>query len=132
MVYIYAFLTCGTLCLAGQLIYDNTKLTAGHITSLFVVIGAALDAKIELFCQDELYTFVKSVEGELKDVCIVSQAEVKNTGEGEYKGEAVPGLSVTVSHTEGEKCARCWSYTHTVGTCEKHPDLCSRCAEVLG
>lgn len=27
----------------GQIIYDNTKWTAGHITSLFVVIGAFLD-----------------------------------------------------------------------------------------
>lgn len=44
MVYIYAFLTCGTLCLAGQLIYDNTKLTPGHITSLFVVLGAFLES----------------------------------------------------------------------------------------
>ena len=112
-------------------IRDDVK-KALEIARTNKVIGAALDAKIELFCQDELYTFVKSVEGELKDVCIVSQAEVMNTGEGEYKGEAVPGLSVTVSHAEGEKCARCWSYTHTVGTCEKHPDLCSRCAEVLG
>ena len=28
----------------GQIILDNTKLTAGHITSLFVVIGAFLDS----------------------------------------------------------------------------------------
>ena len=27
----------------GQIILDNTKLMPGHITSLFVVIGAALD-----------------------------------------------------------------------------------------
>lgn len=43
MIYINAFLVCGTICMIGQLIYDNTKLTPGHITSLFVVIGAALD-----------------------------------------------------------------------------------------
>lgn len=43
MIYLNAFLVCGAISLAGQLIYDHTKLTAGHITSLFVVIGAALD-----------------------------------------------------------------------------------------
>ena len=43
MIYIYSFLFCGLVCLIGQLILDNTKLTAGHITSLFVVIGAFLD-----------------------------------------------------------------------------------------
>ena len=41
--YIYAFLFCGLVCMISQLILDNTKLTPGHITSLFVVIGAALD-----------------------------------------------------------------------------------------
>lgn len=43
MTYILSFLFCGTLCLVAQLIIDNTKLSAGHITSLFVVFGAFLD-----------------------------------------------------------------------------------------
>ncbi|MEG0841267.1 MAG: stage V sporulation protein AE [Erysipelotrichaceae bacterium] len=43
MIMINAFLFCGTLSLIGQLIYDNTKLTPGHITSMFVVAGAAFD-----------------------------------------------------------------------------------------
>lgn len=41
--YIYAFLFCGIICMIAQLILDNTKLTPGHVTSLFVVIGAFLD-----------------------------------------------------------------------------------------
>ena len=43
MKLIYSFLFCGFICLIGQIILDNTKLTPGHITSLFVVIGAFLD-----------------------------------------------------------------------------------------
>ena len=43
MIYINSFLFAGTACLLGQLILDNTKLTAGHITSIFVVVGAFLD-----------------------------------------------------------------------------------------
>lgn len=43
MSYLLSFLVCGTICMIGQIIYDNTKLTPGHITSLFVVIGACLD-----------------------------------------------------------------------------------------
>ena len=43
MTYIYAFLFCGLVCMIAQLILDNSKLTPGHVTSLFVVIGAALD-----------------------------------------------------------------------------------------
>lgn len=43
MKLIYSFLFCGLVCLIGQIILDNTKLTPGHLTSLFVVIGAFLD-----------------------------------------------------------------------------------------
>ncbi len=42
MVYINSFLVCGIICLIGQIILDNTKLTPGHITSIFVVTGAIL------------------------------------------------------------------------------------------
>ncbi len=44
MIYFNAFIFAGIVCLIGQLILDNTKLTPGHITSLFVVIGSFLDA----------------------------------------------------------------------------------------
>lgn len=44
MIFLYSFLFCGLVCLIGQLILDNTKLTPGHVTSLFVVIGAFLDS----------------------------------------------------------------------------------------
>lgn len=43
MIYIYAFLFCGTICMLSQIILDNTKLTPGHVTSIFVVLGAFLD-----------------------------------------------------------------------------------------
>ena len=53
--YTYAFLFCGLVCMISQLILDNTKLTPGHVTSLFVVLGAMLDVfgiydKIVLYC----------------------------------------------------------------------------------
>ena len=43
MKLLYSFLFCGTVCLIAQLILDNTKLTPGHITSIFVVFGSFLD-----------------------------------------------------------------------------------------
>lgn len=43
MIYFNAFIVCGLICVIGQLIYDLTSFTAGHITSMFVVIGALMD-----------------------------------------------------------------------------------------
>lgn len=43
MIYVYSFLFAGFVSMLGQIILDNTKLSAGHITSIFVVVGAFLD-----------------------------------------------------------------------------------------
>lgn len=43
MIYVNSFLFCGLICLLGQIILDNTKLTPGHVTTIFVVVGAFLD-----------------------------------------------------------------------------------------
>ena len=43
MIYLHAFIFCGIVCVIGQIILDNTKLTPGHVTTLFVIIGAFLD-----------------------------------------------------------------------------------------
>lgn len=43
MIYLNSFLFAGLVCLIGQVILDNTKLTPGHVTSILVVTGVALD-----------------------------------------------------------------------------------------
>ena len=43
MIYFNAFIFCAVVCLIGQIILDHTSLTAGHVTTMFVVTGAFLD-----------------------------------------------------------------------------------------
>lgn len=55
MIYLGSFLYCGLTCMVAQIILDNTKLTPGHVTSLFVIIGGFLDTfgiydRIVLYC----------------------------------------------------------------------------------
>jgi stage V sporulation protein AE len=42
MIYLNAFILVGVISMIGQIILDNTTLTPGHITSMFVCIGALL------------------------------------------------------------------------------------------
>lgn len=39
---IKSFVFTGLICLIAQIIKDNTRLTSGHITSMFVICGAIL------------------------------------------------------------------------------------------
>lgn len=89
------------------------------------VIGKSLEAKVILHTNDDL-TDILPV---LNKAFIVSQVELAG-GEGEFCGN-VEGLTITVVKADGEKCARCWTYSDTVGKNAEHPELCERCARVL-
>ena len=93
------------------------------------VIGAALDAKVTLYADGELYDFADSVKDMLKTVFMVSDFELVKVGEGAFKGD-VEGMSVTAEHASGDKCARCWSFGK-VGEDAEHPTICARCAAVV-
>ncbi len=102
-------------------------------------IGLALDAKvlvrlpedIGLEKDDELVQC-------LKMVTIVSQLQLVDSFDDEqvkkgniWQSEDIPGLLCLVLPAEGEKCARCWTWSTYVGKDEEFPDVCERCARVL-
>jgi isoleucyl-tRNA synthetase len=41
------------------------------------------------------------------------------------------GVSVTVRRAAGKRCERCYKYTEDVGDSEAHPQICSRCVDVV-
>ncbi len=43
MIFLYAFIVGGLICMIGQIIYDVFKLSLAHITSTLVVVGVFLD-----------------------------------------------------------------------------------------
>ncbi|QKS71045.1 stage V sporulation protein AE [Paenalkalicoccus suaedae] len=43
MIFLYAFIVGGTICVIGQLLMDVGKLTPAHTMSTLVVVGALLD-----------------------------------------------------------------------------------------
>ncbi len=61
---------------------------------------------------------VKSLAGDMADICITSQIEIK---------DGVP--SVTIKKADGEKCLRCWKVLPEVS--EKSGHLCNRCTEAV-
>ena len=91
-------------------------------------IGKSLEACVTLTCDGELYDFVSSVSDCLAQAFIVSQVKlVRGQAQNAEAGEP----QITISRAEGEKCERCWMYSHTVGSVPEHPTLCKRCADIL-
>lgn len=90
-------------------------------------IGASLEAKVIIHCTERLYEEIKNHKEDFVTIFIVSQVDVVNDNDGEFKGD-FEGVSFTVEKAEGEKCERCWMYTDTVGNNSDHPTLCARCS----
>ena len=78
-----------------------------------------------------MYNFIENNLDELKSVVIVSGIKISENGVGKYNVEGIDGLSMNISHSEYEKCERCWTYDKTVGKNKAHPTICERCVSVL-
>jgi len=97
------------------------------------LIGKPLDARVTLYVSEAAAEPFAELESEdLAPLCIVSELKiVHGAGEG-VRGENFDGLTVHVEPSALPRCARCWTRSATVGTNEKHPTLCARCASVVG
>lgn len=83
---IKAFLVSGLFCMVAQIILDNYKITPGHVTSLFTVIGAILSF---LGIYDKLIEFA----GSGATVLISNFGHMLYTGAIEgFKSEGILGL----------------------------------------
>jgi len=94
------------------------------------VIGSSLDAEVTLYADGELYDFLSDVQTILPQVLIVSKLSLVK-GNGGKSDEDLKELGIEANKAGGCKCARCWTYSDTVGADCEHPDICERCASVI-
>ncbi|MBV9555070.1 MAG: isoleucine--tRNA ligase [Alphaproteobacteria bacterium] len=95
-------------------------------------IGSSLQAAIDLYVPADTVALLRGVD--LAELCITSAGRVIAT---EPPAEAfmlpeLPGIAAVVRDADGAKCERCWRVLPEVGGDPTHPDLCHRCADVVG
>ncbi|MFL0801567.1 MAG: isoleucine--tRNA ligase [Agarilytica sp.] len=91
-------------------------------------LGSSLAADVSLYCSDDLVEALKKIGDELRFALISSRVTVYPFSEGVDAADTeVEGLKVSVRKSEGEKCARCWHFSHDIGSVAEHPELCGRC-----
>ncbi|MBF0784974.1 isoleucine--tRNA ligase [Muribacter muris] len=93
------------------------------------LIGAALEAKVTVYADEDIRPLLAQLGNELRFVLITSQAEVKPLADADVAEGELAGLAVKVERAAGEKCPRCWHYSDKIGVNPQHPTLCPRCVE---
>lgn len=96
-------------------------------------MGHSLEARVELYASGTWFAFLQSAQEWLPTLFIVSQVTLLDTSPPPeaFRGGEIPDLAVRVLPAEGQKCARCWNWTPSVGQDAAHPTLCSRCIPVV-
>jgi isoleucyl-tRNA synthetase len=95
-------------------------------------IGSSLEADPVVHVSDpDLFTAL--IDGDLAEICITSAATlVQGDGPaGAFRLPDVAGVAVVPGLAEGEKCARSWKITPTVGADPDYPDVTPRDAQAL-
>ncbi len=46
-------------------------------------------------------------------------------------GNRTTAYRVEIERAEGDKCERCWKYTHDVGSDPEFPTLCAACSDAI-
>ncbi|EOC9175768.1 TPA: isoleucine--tRNA ligase [Staphylococcus pseudintermedius] len=92
------------------------------------VIGKSLEAKVKIGNSSSFDTLA-FLEGfnDLHQLFIVSQVELVE----DTKGEVYQHGTIEIAKADGEKCARCWNYSESLGSVGELDDLCPRCQEVV-
>jgi len=88
------------------------------------LIGKSLDAKVVIRGSGEDFEFLKAMQNELNAVFIVSRVELIQNG------QDGGSLDISVSQADGQKCARCWTYSENCAD-DEGSAICPRCAEIL-
>lgn len=96
------------------------------------VIGTSLAASVQLYPSEAVYKLLQQFES-LEQLLIVSEVKLyEPSSEVPEQALKLEDLAVIVVPAEGKKCERCWNVTPEVGSSSKHPEICSRCAQVVG
>jgi isoleucyl-tRNA synthetase len=96
------------------------------------LIGAPLDAAVDLYCAPPLMATLGRFGVELRFVLITSEARVHPADARPVEAVAAGnegdhGLWVVVQPATAAKCVRCWHKREDVGSFAVHPELCGRC-----
>ena len=96
------------------------------------VLGATLEAEIDLFCSEPLATRWAALGEEMRFLLITSAARVHPLAESPgdaHTSQLDDGTEFrfTVTPSQQAKCERCWHRREDVGQHPEHPGLCGRC-----
>jgi len=97
------------------------------------IIGANLDAEVDIYADDRTLDVLGRLGDELRFVLITSYARIHalsaRTADSAVVEIAGGQVAIAAKASLHAKCVRCWHHREDVGSHAAHPKLCGRCVE---
>lgn len=95
-------------------------------------IGTSAEALVRLYVESGIRSLLGNADrSDLRDFLIVSDIVIEQASEGLEPVAGLEGVYLNVAVSPHSACARCRRHDPSFGRDPKHPDLCSRCGDVL-
>ncbi|MGK0552314.1 isoleucine--tRNA ligase [Enterococcus faecalis] len=94
------------------------------------LIGKPLEAKVTVYPNEQLRQLLTAVDSNIAQLLIVSDFEVA-TQPAPASAHTFDDMAILIEKAAGETCERCRSVRTDVGSDEKLPHLCARCAHIV-
>jgi len=122
-----------------ELIWKVRDIVMGAIEKLRMekIIGDSLEAGLIFYISEEkLYRHLKDKDfSDLSSIFLVSELRIERVEKIPLDvfrdEEKLPHFGVKVIKASGNKCARCWNYSLSVGNNPNYLDICDRCVKVM-
>lgn len=96
-------------------------------------VGSSADCKLIFKTNNQArFEFLNRWQVDLREIFKVSQIELKRVDNiSIQESAALNDLNISAEKADGKKCIRCWNYHAEIGVDKEHPEICSRCLEVI-
>ena len=88
------------------------------------LIGKALEARVTITANPEVLKTARAHAETLRELINISQLKLT-------EDTSAKAAAYSVTKAEGTKCTRCWRWEESVGQYKNHPELCTRCMDVV-
>jgi isoleucyl-tRNA synthetase len=112
------------------LVVRDEALAALELARKEKTIGKALEANVDLLSSEDYLPLLRAYESSLPEFFNVSTVSIMGAAT-DAASEAGKPVAANVTLADGEKCDRCWRYTHDVTTYGAWPHVCARCQAAL-
>lgn len=95
------------------------------------IIGKSMEAAVTIYANEPVKDLLTELDANIMQLLIVSDLHIADLQDAPADAMYFDDVAITVKHAEGAVCPRCRMIKKDIGTDQRFPQLCARCAAIV-